>query len=101
MTRDTPTVDYPRVHVIEDMYLLTYMGYAVADEGHQPCEARVIHLEAGNPKAEIGLVLKILDELNLRAFLSDADQPASGKERRAAPSRLDDVFRRLQRPERK
>ena len=59
----------------------------------------VIHLEAGNPKAEIGLVLKILDELNLRASLSDADQ--AGKERRAAPSRLDEVFRRLQRPERK
>jgi transcriptional regulator with XRE-family HTH domain len=61
----------------------------------------VIHLEAGNPKAEFGLVLKLLDALNLRASLSDADQAASGKERRAAPSRLDAVFHRLQRPERK
>jgi|SRR5271166_6591299 len=61
----------------------------------------VIHLEAGNPKAELGLVLKILAALNLQASLNDADQSGSGKERRAQPSRLDEVFRQLQRPERK
>jgi HTH-type transcriptional regulator/antitoxin HipB len=55
----------------------------------------VMRLEAGNPKAELGLVLKALDALGLRASLGDRDRPASGG---AAPSRLDEVFRRLQRP---
>ena len=61
----------------------------------------VIHLEAGNPKAELGLVLKALDALNLQAFLSDEDRSSPGKHRRPAPSRLDEVFRQLQRPQRK
>jgi transcriptional regulator with XRE-family HTH domain len=61
----------------------------------------VIHLEAGNQKAELGLVLKALDALNLRPSFRDADRSAPGKGQRPAPSRLDEVFRRLQRPERK
>jgi HTH-type transcriptional regulator/antitoxin HipB len=60
----------------------------------------VIHLEAGNSKAEFGLVLKALDALGLRASLTDENQPAGGKHQ-PAPSRLDEVFRQLQRPERK
>jgi HTH-type transcriptional regulator / antitoxin HipB len=60
----------------------------------------VIHLEAGNPKAELGLVLKALDALSLQASLSN-DGPGSGEDRRPTPSRLDEVFRQLQRPERK
>jgi HTH-type transcriptional regulator/antitoxin HipB len=54
----------------------------------------VLRLEAGNPKAALGLVLKTLHALNLRAFLSDEDQ-------HAPTSRLDEVFGRLQRPVRK
>lgn len=61
----------------------------------------VIHLEAGNPKAELGLVLKALDALNLQASLSDEDRTAPGKGDRHTPSRLDEVFRHLQRPRRK
>ena len=61
----------------------------------------VIHLEAGNPKAELGLVFKTLDTLKLQASLSDEDRPSPGNNRRLAPSRLDEVFRQLQRPERK
>ena len=61
----------------------------------------VIHLEAGNSKAEFGLVLKALDALGLRASLSDENQSAAGKNHRQEPSRLDEVFRHLQRPARK
>jgi HTH-type transcriptional regulator/antitoxin HipB len=61
----------------------------------------VIHLEAGNPKAELGLVLKTLDALNLKASLNDEDRTAPGKGDRHTPSRLDDVFRQLQQPRRK
>lgn len=61
----------------------------------------VIHLEAGNSKAEFGLVLKALDVLGLRASVTDENQRAGGKEHQPAPSRLDEVFRQLQRPERK
>ena len=50
----------------------------------------VMRLEAGNPKAELALVLKVLDALDLRASLGDKRPPS-------APSRLDEVFRRLQR----
>jgi HTH-type transcriptional regulator/antitoxin HipB len=38
----------------------------------------VIHLEAGNPKAELGLVLRTLHALNLQASLSDEDLTAPG-----------------------
>src|SRR6266446_10671018 len=58
----------------------------------------VLRLEAGNPKAEFGLVLKALDVLGLRAHLSHEDQPPSRKDRHSSTSRLDEVFRRLQRP---
>jgi HTH-type transcriptional regulator/antitoxin HipB len=58
----------------------------------------VLRLEAGNPKAELGLVLKTLNVLGLRASLSDEDPPLSREDRHASTSRLDEVFRRLQRP---
>jgi HTH-type transcriptional regulator/antitoxin HipB len=61
----------------------------------------VLRLEAGNPKAELGLVLKTLNALSLRASLSDEDRPPSREDRHASASRLDEVFRRLQRPVRK
>jgi HTH-type transcriptional regulator / antitoxin HipB len=61
----------------------------------------VIHLEAGNPKAELGLVLKALDALSLQASLSNHGQSGSSEDLRPTPSRLDEVFRQLQRPERK
>src|SRR6266478_6128106 len=58
----------------------------------------VLRLEAGNPKAELGLVLKTLDVLGLRASLSDEDRTPSLEDRPLLTSRLDEVFRRLQRP---
>lgn len=62
----------------------------------------VIRLESGNPKAELGLVLKLLNTLDLRASLGDARPASSGKDSRVSePSRLDEVFRRLQRSERR
>jgi len=61
----------------------------------------VIRLEAGNGKAEIGLVLKALEALGLRSLLSEAQPSDSGKNKRSPKSRLDEVFRRLQRPEQK
>ena len=55
----------------------------------------VINLESGNSKAEIGLVLRALDALNLRASLTDGDKPKSrGTLRDASP--LDEVFLNLQ-----
>src|SRR5260370_22540517 len=56
----------------------------------------VLRLEAGNPKAELGLVLKTLNALNLLASLSDEDRPLSREDRQAATSLLDEVFRRIQ-----
>ena len=61
----------------------------------------VIRLESGNPKAELGLVLKVLDALDIRASLGEEKPPSSSKDSRVEPSRLDEVFRQLQRPERK
>lgn len=61
----------------------------------------VLRLEAGNPRAELGLVLKTLNALNLRASVSDEDRPQSREHRHASTSRLDEVFHRLQRPARK
>ncbi|MGB6488564.1 MAG: helix-turn-helix domain-containing protein [Steroidobacteraceae bacterium] len=57
----------------------------------------VIRLESGNPKAELGLVLKALDALDLRASLGDEKKDS----RVSRPSTLDEVFRRLQRSERR
>jgi len=61
----------------------------------------VIHLEAGNAKAQFGLVLKALAALGLTARLHDENQSDATKDHRIGPSRLDEVFRQLQRPERK
>jgi HTH-type transcriptional regulator/antitoxin HipB len=55
----------------------------------------VLRVEAGNPKAEFALVLKALDLVGIRAFLRDESQAAKGVP--AESSRLDDVFRRVQR----
>lgn len=55
----------------------------------------VLRLEAGNPRAEFALVLKALELVGIRAFLRDEDRAAKGT--RAEPSRLDEVFNRLQR----
>jgi HTH-type transcriptional regulator/antitoxin HipB len=57
----------------------------------------VINLESGNSKAEIGLVLRTLEALNLRASLTDAGRPGTRGGLRDA-SRLDQVFQRLQQP---
>jgi HTH-type transcriptional regulator/antitoxin HipB len=56
----------------------------------------VIHLEAGNQKAELGLVLKALDALQLQVTLSEATSTTTGNANRSG--RLDEVFNRLQRP---
>jgi HTH-type transcriptional regulator/antitoxin HipB len=62
----------------------------------------VIRLESGNPKAELGLVLRALDALDLRASLGDDNSPSSRRDGDVPePSRLEEVFRRLQRSERK
>lgn len=62
----------------------------------------VLRLEAGNPKAELGLVLKALDVLGVQALLRDAGRAASAEDPRHAPaSQLDEVFRRLQQSRRK
>ena len=62
----------------------------------------VIGVESGSPKAELGLILKTLDVLGLRAFLSEVSKPPPTKDRRQSePSRLDEVFQRLQQPESK
>ena len=60
----------------------------------------VINLESGNSKAEIGLVLRALEALNLRASITDGDKPKTrGTLREASP--LDEVFRNLQQTSRK
>lgn len=58
----------------------------------------VIRLEAGNPKAEFGRVLQALDLVGLRAMLRDQDRATDDE--RAQPSRLDEVFSRVQRRDR-
>lgn len=56
----------------------------------------VIHLESGNSRAELGLVLRALDALDVQASLRDkgASPAESGT---AARSRLDEVFHQLRR----
>jgi len=56
----------------------------------------VLRLEAGNPTAEVGLVLKALLSLGLRVSLSDSTQPPT-RDKTTRTSQLDEVFRRLQR----
>jgi HTH-type transcriptional regulator/antitoxin HipB len=58
----------------------------------------VLRLESGNPKAELGLVLKALAALGIQATLSDHGAVQPRRESVPTPSRLDEVFRRLQRP---
>jgi transcriptional regulator with XRE-family HTH domain len=60
----------------------------------------VLRLEAGNPKAELGLVLQALQALGMGAALTDQDRLQSDEKPHTA-SRLDEVFQRLQRPGRK
>jgi HTH-type transcriptional regulator/antitoxin HipB len=60
----------------------------------------VIRLETGNPKAELGLVLKTLEALDLATYITAVGLP-SGRTRSREPSRLDEVFRRLQRSDQK
>jgi HTH-type transcriptional regulator/antitoxin HipB len=57
----------------------------------------VINLESGNSRAEIGLVLRALEALNLRALLGDEGSPRTRSSLQDA-SRLDQVFQRLQQP---
>jgi HTH-type transcriptional regulator / antitoxin HipB len=54
----------------------------------------VLRLEAGNPKAELGLVIAALQALDLGAALIDRNAP-----RPPTFSRLDEVFERLKRPD--
>ena len=63
----------------------------------------IIHLEAGNPKAELGLVIKALHELGLSAEILDHahPHPRTSRQRPGSPSRLDEVFRQLKPPDRK
>ena len=60
----------------------------------------VLRLESGNPRAELGLILKLLEALGIEIRLK-AGGEATSNEAREPPSRLDEVFRRLQRPARK
>jgi HTH-type transcriptional regulator / antitoxin HipB len=55
----------------------------------------VIRLEAGNPGAELALVIKALEIVGIQALLRDQDRKA--KAPRDASSQLDEVFARLQR----
>ena len=61
----------------------------------------VLRLEAGNRTAELALVLRALETLGMQAYLSDQAAPSIGARPAAPASRLDEVFRRLQRPVRK
>jgi HTH-type transcriptional regulator / antitoxin HipB len=61
----------------------------------------IIHLEAGNPKAEIGLVLKALGALGLSAQILDHANPRASMQRPKSSSRLDEVFRQLEPLDRK
>jgi HTH-type transcriptional regulator/antitoxin HipB len=52
----------------------------------------IIRLEAGNSKAELGLILKALDALGLQAFLRSNESLPADKSGTPSPSRLDEVF---------
>ena len=55
----------------------------------------VLNLESGNSKAEIGLILRAIEVLGLRASLADKGQV--GRAHDLKTSRLDQVFQHLQR----
>ena len=59
----------------------------------------VLNLEGGNSKAEIGLILRAIEVLDLRATLIDMKQPARSQDLKTP--RLDLVFQHLQRGPRK
>ena len=62
----------------------------------------ILRLEAGNSKAELGLVLRALEALGIHTLLSDRSRASTGARARPAPaSRLDEVFQRVARPARK
>lgn len=60
----------------------------------------VLNLESGNSKAEIGLILRAIEVLGLRASLADKGQVGRGPHDLKTP-RLDQVFQHLQRVPRK
>jgi hypothetical protein len=60
----------------------------------------VLNLEGGNSKAEIGLILRAIEVLGLRAYLANKGQAERGPHDSKTP-RLDQVFQRLQRAPRK
>jgi HTH-type transcriptional regulator/antitoxin HipB len=57
----------------------------------------IIHLESGNPKAELGLILKALECAPFERIAGRGEAAPAA----LSPSRLDEVFRHLQRSERK
>lgn len=62
----------------------------------------ILRLEAGNPKAELGLVLQAFHTLGVRLVLEDAQtQTASRNSNDRLESPIDEVFARLDRPTRK
>ncbi len=60
----------------------------------------VLNLESGNSKAEIGLILRAIEVLGLRASLADQGHVGPGP-RELKTSRLDQVFQHLQRAQHK
>jgi HTH-type transcriptional regulator/antitoxin HipB len=56
----------------------------------------VLRLEAGNPTAELGLVLKAISSLGMRLALSDGALSLTKEKGGKPDSTLDEVFRRLQ-----
>jgi HTH-type transcriptional regulator/antitoxin HipB len=60
----------------------------------------VLRLESGNSKAEIGLILRAIEVLGLRASLADKGQLSRSPDD-LKTTRLDQVFQRLQRSSRK
>jgi HTH-type transcriptional regulator / antitoxin HipB len=60
----------------------------------------VLNLESGNSKAEIGLILRAIEVLGLRALLIDKAQPERDLHDLKTP-RLEQVFQHLQRGPRK
>src|SRR6202041_2517822 len=60
----------------------------------------VLNLESGNSKVKIGLILRAIEVLGLRASLTDKGQVGRGPHDLKTP-RLDQVFRHLQRAPRK
>jgi HTH-type transcriptional regulator/antitoxin HipB len=56
----------------------------------------IIRLESGNSRAELGLILKALDVLNIQTSLGDR-KSSSSKGSSSQRSRLDEVFEQLHR----